>query len=99
MIQYGKKRIRIVPLKEGGTKLKNRYGLVRIGISNISEIIGLSEQTTLKELRLSFNQISEIKGLENLRSIEELHLNENQIKEIKYSGNRRDFNNKISIWR
>ena len=82
-IQYGKRRIIIVPIKEGETKLKNKYGLVRMGIIDIAKIVGLDEQVDLIELRLSHNHITEIKGLEHLVNLEKLYLNGNRIKELK----------------
>ena len=78
-VQYGKVKHRIVPLKEGGTKLS----ILGSGISDITEIIGLNEQNNLVELDLSRNQIKEIKGLENLTDLRMLRLSSNQISETK----------------
>lgn len=82
-VVYEGKVFSIKKLSNGKSKLKKPYSLVRSGINDIAEIIGLDEQVDLIELRLSYNRITEIKGLEHLVNLENLYLNGNRIKEIK----------------
>ena len=69
-----------------GTKYKVKEGALNLSkksIENISDCLGLEDQTNLKMLWLSGNKISEIRGLENLVNLEILRLDNNQIKKIK----------------
>ena len=77
-VQYGRLRYYIVRFKDGRSKLE----IVRRGMLDITEIIGLNEQIKLTELDLSRNKIKNINGLENLVNLRKLTLSSNQISEI-----------------
>jgi len=77
-VQYGRLRYKILRLKDGRSRLE----IVKRGIFDITEIIGLNEQIELNELDLSSNQIKYINGLENLVNLRILMLSSNQISEI-----------------
>lgn len=77
-VQYGRLRYKILRFKDGRSRLE----IVKRGILDIAEIIGLNEQIELKELDLSNNKIKSFNGLENLVNLRILRLSSNQISEI-----------------
>ncbi len=78
-----KQYIKVGGRKKVGIDDFGHLNLYNRGISDISEIEGLDELTSLQALWLSENQIKEIKGLNKLASLQALWLSGNQIKEIK----------------
>ena len=74
-VQYGKLRYRISKSKDGRSRLE----IVKRGIIDITEIIGLNQLHDLDELDLSKNKISDITGLENLTNLKVLDLSYNAI--------------------
>ena len=59
----------------------DKLDLGDLGITDINEIKGLENLTSLQELCLGNNRITEIKGLESLVNLQILDLQENPIKE------------------
>lgn len=73
-----------VELKGNKVFVKNgKLDLNSLCIEDISEIKGLSNLVTLKELDLSNNRIMEIHGLNSLISLRKLDLSKNDIQEIR----------------
>ncbi len=62
---------------------RNKLKLIGMGITDISQIKGLENLTSLSALNLKNNFITEIKGLEHLTNLDKLNLSGNQITEIK----------------
>ncbi|MFX1500382.1 MAG: leucine-rich repeat domain-containing protein [Promethearchaeota archaeon] len=79
-VKYKDKLYKITTGKKSKLVVLN---LRNLGISDLTEVEGLSEAIELQKLILSNNNITEIKGLENLKNLEELYLNNNHIIEIK----------------
>lgn len=62
---------------------RNKLKLMGMGITDMSQIEGLENLTSLRALNLKNNFITEIKGLEHLTNLNKLNLSGNQITEIK----------------
>jgi len=77
-VQYGRLRYKILRFKDGRVRLE----IVKRGMLDIAEIIGLNEQIELNDLDLSHNKIKNFNGLENLVNLRILRLSSNQISEI-----------------
>jgi len=77
-VQYGRLRYKILRFKDGRVRLE----IVKRGMLDIAEIIGLNEQIELNDLDLSHNKIKNLNGLENLVNLRILRLSSNQISEI-----------------
>lgn len=75
---YKNKRYSTKINKKGQVALKLYFS----GVSDISDIDGLSSLRDLEVLDLRGNKITEIKGLENLKNLQELHLSMNKITSI-----------------
>jgi hypothetical protein len=77
-VHYGKLRYRIERFNDG----RSKFEIVKRGIQDITEIIGLNQFHDLDELDLSKNKISDITGLENLMNLKVLNLSYNAITDI-----------------
>ena len=62
---------------------RNKLKLMGMGLTDMSQIEGLENLTSLSTLNLKNNFITEIKGLEHLTNLSKLNLSGNQITEIK----------------